>query len=135
MKVRAYQKIDFLIIMVVIIVIIELLILVFLFNDKMYKYKSIDGVVVKEDLIEVMVSKKDKSIIYENGRVFLNNKSKSYEIVENRGVITRHNNMDYYDILVDIKIGSKYKSHDIISLVWRDRKEKMIKLFYDIWSK
>ena len=116
MKIKKYEKCSLVISMCIIIFIIEVIFTFLLITTKEYKYKKINGVVVKDNLVDIVIPSKEKNIIYKNKYLYLNDKKIKFKIVEEKKNVYKHNKEKYHELLVSYKFDKKYKTSDILSI-------------------
>ena len=75
MKVRNYEKKMSIYFLLLVLIIIEIIILVTINITKIYIYESINGIVIKDDLVVLIVNNKTKNNIYKNTSLYFNNLS------------------------------------------------------------
>lgn len=134
MKVRNYERKDIIAIAITITIILEIVVILALINKKEYSYQKIPGIIIKKDFILVMVNKEEKKILGSNKKLFIDNKEKKYRIEEDRGIIMHKNNQDYYEIVINTKTSKEYNPNDIVNVVVRKTKHKLIGMFKIIWE-
>ena len=131
MKVRNYEKQELVIFTLLVLIIIEIFSFIFLFSYKVFEYKKINGIITNNNIVSLVVDKADKKILNKNNKIYLNNKELKYKLIEDKGVISKKNNKNYYEVLIKIKT-PKNKINEIINLSIRDKKTSVIKLFKKI---
>ena len=134
MKIKKYEKYSLVISMCIIIFIIEVIFTFLLITTKEYKYKKINGVVVKDNLVDIVIPSKEKNIIYKNKYVYLNDKKIKFKIVEEKKNVYKHNKEKYHELLVSYKFDKKYKTSDILSISIKKEKYRLIEIFKLIWE-
>ena len=120
--------------MCIIIFIIEVIFTFLLITTKEYKYKKINGVVVKDNLVDIVIPSKEKNIIYKNKYLYLNDKKIKFKIVEEKKNVYKHNKEKYHELLVSYKFDKKYKTSDILSISIKKEKYRLIEIFKLIWE-
>lgn len=133
MKVRNYEKKEFIIFLSILIFIIEIIFFIVLFNTKDNKYIKVSSIVIKDNLVLVVVSKNTRKTIYSNKVLYLNDSLKKYKIVEDRGVVLKKNNKNYYELVLKVNFKNK-KVNDILELVIKYKKFRLIEIFKLIWE-
>ena len=133
MRDKNYEKQNIIILITLIVITVEIVLLIKTITFKMPTYKKISGIVIKQDLLSVIVSKEDKKLIYQNQKVYLNNKTMIYEIYKDNGLIIK-SSKKYYQLFLKIKLRKKYKTGDIIDLTITDRKKTIFKIFKNSWK-
>lgn len=133
MKARNYEKKEFVIFLSILIFIIEIIFFIVLFNTKDNKYIKVSSIVIKDNLVLVVVSKNTRKTIYSNKVLYLNDSLKKYKIVEDRGVVLKKNNKNYYELVLEVDFKNK-KVNDILELVIKYKKFRLIEIFKLIWE-
>lgn len=134
MKVRNYEKKMSVYFLLLVLIIIEIIILVTINITKIYIYESINGIVIKDDLVVLIVNNKTKKNIYKNTSLYFNNKRLKYEVVEDRGYVLKRNKEKYSELLIRFKFNRKYKVNDSLQLVFKNKKIRIIEIFKIIWE-
>lgn len=132
MKVRNYEKQVLIIFILIILITIEILSFIVLYNYKVYKYKKLTGIISNNNIVTLIVDKNDKKLLYENKKVYLNNKLLEYRIIEDKGYITKKDNTKYYEIIVFVKTPKNKKSSDYVELSIKNKKINILKLIKKI---
>ena len=132
MKVRNYEKQVLIIFILIVLIIIEIFSFIVLYNYKVYKYKKLTGIISNNNIVTLIVDKEDKKILYKNKKVYLNNKSLEYRIIEDKGYITKKDNTKYYEIIIFIKTPKNKKSSDYVELSIKNKKTNILKLIKKI---
>ena len=132
MKVRNYEKQELTIFILIILIIIEILSFIVLYNYKVYKYKKLTGIISNNNIVTLVVDKKEKELLHKNKKVYLDNKLLEYKILEDKGYITKKDNTKYYEILINIKTPRNKKSSDYVELSIKNKKINILKLLKNI---
>jgi len=132
-KVKNYEKKDLVILSTIIIIILEIIFLIYLCTTKIYTYQKISSIVVKDNLVTVIVSNKDRKLLYKNKKLFLNNKHLKYVIEKDNGLILKKDKK-YYQLLLKLNFDGHYKANDVLELTIADKKEPIIKMLKKIWE-
>ena len=132
MKVRNYEKQELIIFILIILILIEIISFIILFNHKVYKYNKLTGIISNNNIVTVIVDKKEKELLYKNKQIYLNNKYLKYEILEDKGYITKKDNTKYYEILIKVKTPKNKKSSDYVELSIKNKKIKVFELLKNI---
>ena len=133
MKVRNYENKNIIYILIITTILIEIIGLILLSSNKLYSYKRITGIVIKDRKIELIIDKTDRLLIYNNSKLFIDSIDTKYKIIEDRGILLT-NKKDYYELIIELDNNKKYKSKDIVELTIRDKKYSLIKIFKIIWD-
>ena len=134
MKIKKYEKFSFVLFIYLFTFILEFIYVIVLFENKEYKYEKITAMVVKNNLAIIVISPQNKKLLYKNKYLFINNKKKKYEIVEERNNTIRQGKNKYYEVLIKFKFDKNYKSSDIMSISIKKEKYRMIEIFSLIWD-
>lgn len=134
MKIKNYEKKSFIMFLTFTLIILEISFVVFLIIYKDYKYAKLNGIVVKDNLVILIVNETERKTVYSNSHFLLNSKKIKYEIIEDRGKTIKKDGEDYNELLVKIKFDKNYKVNDIISLTIRTEKKRLIEMFTTIWG-
>ena len=132
MKVRNYEKQVLIIFILIVLIIIEIFSFIVLYNYKVYKYKKLTGIISNNNIVTLIVDKEEKKLLYKNKKVYLNNKSLEYRIIEDKGYITKKDNTKYYEIIIFIKTPKNKKSSDYVELSIKNKKINILKLIKKI---
>lgn len=134
MKVRNYEKKTLIYILLIFLILLEIIIVILCYKNKINIYENIQGVVVKDNLVVLIVNDKTKKIIYKNTLLYLNNKKIKYEIIEDRGYVLKRNKEKYSEILISFKFDKNYKVNDSLQLMFKKKKIRIIEIFKIIWE-
>ena len=132
MKVRNYEKQVLIIFILIVLIIIEIFSFIVLYNYKVYKYKKLTGIISNNNIVTLIVDKEEKKLLYKNKKVYLNNKSLEYRIIEDKGYITKKDNTKYYEIIIFVKTPKNKKSSDYVELSIKNKKINILKLIKKI---
>ena len=132
MKVRNYEKQELIIFILIILILIEIISFIILFNHKVYKQNKLTGIINNDNIVTVIVDKYDKKLLYKNRKLYLNDKYLRYEILEDKGYITKKDNNKYYEILIKVKTPKNKKSSDYVELSIKNKKIKVFELLKSI---
>ena len=131
MKVRNYEKKELIIFLILITITMELLLIFYLFIHKKYEYTKLSGIVIKDNIVLVITSKKERNLIYKNAVLYYNDKSRKYQVVEDHGKVL---NSGHYELVLKFKFSKKQKVNDVLELSFKQKKIKLIELFKIIWE-
>ena len=134
MKIRNYEKKDLITILIIILIILEFISIIFLISNKSYTYKKLTGIVMKDNLVTMILSKEERKFIYSNKNIYLNDKLLKYSIKEDRGVILKKNNKKYYELLINVKFSKNIKANEVLNFSIKDKKKTLIEILKDIWE-
>lgn len=132
MKIKSYEDLFTIKLLILITTIIEIIFVSYLFTNKTYTYIKLDGIVIKDNLINIIVSKKEQKIIDKNKYLYLNDKKIKYKIIEEKLDIIKKDNNKYNQLILEFKFNNKYKANDIISLTFKNKKINFIEIFKNI---
>lgn len=134
MKYKKYEQLSFVLFMSTMIIILELLFLIFIITNKEYNYKICTGIVMKKDRLMLIISKKDKEILYKNKYLYVRDIKKAYKIVEDKNIEITNDNKRYYEVIINYKFEKNYRVNDTISVTIKNRKYRLIEMFKLIWD-
>lgn len=127
-----YKKNQLIISITILLITVQLYFVNYCFNNYIKSYKTITGVVISNNIVQVMVDNDNLKRIYNNKYIFIDNK-KYYK--ENKSItknIMKKGKTNYHSILLKIKLNKKYKTNDAIIITIYDKKIKIISMF-KIW--
>ena len=133
MKVRNYEKKELVSFCMIILLASELLLSIMLYTIKVNDYYKMQSIVVKDDLVLLVVSKEERKIIYSNKTLFYDNHKHKYKIVEDRGIVIKRNNKNYYQLLLKFNFSKKI-TNDTLDLVFIKKRMHLIEIFKIIWE-
>ena len=134
MRIKKYEKFTLVLFVSVFIFVTEVIFGIYLISTKEYKYDKIEGVVVKDNLLDIVISKEQRNVMYKNNYLHMNDRKIRYKIEEERTNIYKHNGRNYYELLISYKFDKKHKSSDIISISIKREKYRLIEIFKLIWD-
>jgi len=133
LKIHNYEKRNLITTTIVVLIVIEISTVLLLFKTKRFSYQKITGVITKENLITIIATKEERKKIYQNNKIYLNDKVFIYRIEEDRGFILKKNNIKYYEIIIITKTKLKQGMNDTVNMSIKDKKKTIIKMIKDIW--
>ncbi|MBQ3297653.1 MAG: hypothetical protein IJG97_02485 [Bacilli bacterium] len=133
MKTRNYERKDLIIFLIILLLGFELISIIVLLTIKTNKYFKISGIVIKDNLIFVIVNKDERKIIYSDKVLYFNNKRYKYNIVEDRGIVMKKNNENYYQLVLEFKL-KNMKANDVVEIVFTKERMRLIEIFKIIWE-
>lgn len=134
MKVRNYEKKILISIFIILLIILEIVFLIFLYNTKIYNYELLNGVVIKDDLVLLIVSEKENNLLNKNSYLYLNSKKIKYKVFEDRGFVLKRDNEKYKEVILEFKFNKKYKANDSMQIILKKDKKRIIEIFKIIWD-
>ena len=134
MKVRNYEKKILISIFIILLIILEIIFLIFLYNTKIYNYELLNGVVIKDDLVLLIVSEKENNLLNKNSYLYLNSKKIKYKVFEDRGFVLKRDNEKYKEVILEFKFNKKYKANDSMQIILKKDKKRIIEIFKIIWD-
>lgn len=115
-------------------IVIEIIVIVILYNNKIYSYTIIDSIYLDDKNIMTFVNKEERNVLYKNTSLYIDNKKIKYTILKDKGVTLKDNKQEYYEIYLKLKIKGKYKQNDHIKITIQNKKIKLLKIFKLIWD-
>ena len=134
MKVRNYEKKILISIFIILLIILEIVFLIFLYNTKIYNYELLNGVVIKDDLVLLIVSEKENNLLNKNSYLYLNSKKIKYKVFEDRGFVLKRDYEKYKEVILEFKFNKKYKTNDSLQIILKKDKKRIIEIFKIIWD-
>ena len=134
MKINNFEKKKFIIFITLMLLLLEISFFIYLSLTKIYQYKKISGIVLKDDHLILILDAKERKILYKNTFFYINSKKKKYLIKEDKGVIITKDNKKYYELLIKIDFDKKYNFNDSIDLSIKTKKVHLIEMFKIIWD-
>lgn len=128
MKQKKYEEKRLISFIFIMNIVLEIIILLFCIKTYKFTYKKITGIVIKKDLLLVLVDKKERKLLYDNKKIYVDDKYIRYKIEEDKGKILKKNNNNYYELIISTKISNSLKANDSINISIEDKKISMIKL-------
>ena len=133
MKTRNYERKDLIIFLIILLLGFELISIIVLLTIKTNKYFKISGIVIKDNLIFVIVNKDERRIVYSDKVLYYNNKRYKYNIVEDRGIVMKKSNENYYQLVLEFKL-KNMKANDVVEIVFTKERMRLIEIFKIIWE-
>lgn len=133
MKTRNYERKDLIIFLIILLLGFELISIIVLLTIKTNKYFKISGIVIKDNLIFVIVNKDERRIVYSDKVLYYNNKRYKYNIVEDRGIVMKKKNENYYQLVLEFKL-KNMKANDVVEIVFTKERMRLIEIFKIIWE-
>ena len=84
-------------------------------------------------MIFVIVNKDERKIIYSDKVLYFNNERYKYNIVEDRGIVMKKNNENYYQLVLEFKL-KNMKANDVVEIVFTKERMRLIEIFKIIWE-
>ena len=134
MKVKSYEKILMIKVLLIGILLLELIFFFLIYTHKEFNYKRIDGIIVKDNVIVLVLSKEERKILYKNSYLVMNDKIRKFNILEDNGVFIKKGNKKYYEIIIKTKFDKNYKKNDSIVINLKNNKYRIVEMFKLIWG-
>lgn len=134
MKVRNYEKKNLIVFFTIFFLIVELIFFLILTIKKTYSYDSLSGIVMKEDLVMVVVSKKERALLNQNRFLNLDDQKIKYKVLEDHGPIISKGKEKYHEIILAFQFPKEYKANDILTISLKNKKYQLIEIFKIIWE-
>ena len=134
MIIRNYEKQSFVMFLIFILFITELLFVIYILNHKEYDYLKINGIVIKNDVVLIMIDEKTRKTLRKNSSLYYNDKKYVFKIIEDTGKVLKEG---YYELILKFsfsKDNNKIKPNDILELVLTKKKISLISFFKLIWE-
>ncbi len=129
-----YKSSQLIISSIILLLMMEIYLISYCITNNIKIYKQINGVVIADNIVQLLVDSNELKILYSNKCIYINNKKyKKEELNITRNVLKRKDKYYHY-ISLKINIGKKYKVNDIIPITIYDKKEKIISIFKTLWK-
>ena len=132
-KLRNYEKRSFILILILILLIFIFLFCCLFMFYKIPKYCLINGVVFKDNVVEVMVVDEELKLFYKNKYIYINNKKYSYDISNIVLDVLTQDGKKYNLIYIDCDLKNE-KENDIVKITIKKENIKLFKIFETIWE-
>ena len=129
-----YEKNNIIIILIIILIIIEIYLFTLLFIKKINKYELVEGVVIDNNLINIMADNNQYNLLKKTDVVYIDNKKVKRKIKDVSKNMFKKNNKNYHYIVLKIKTNKKYKINDSIYITIYHKKIKLISIFKSCWK-
>jgi len=134
LKNKNYEKLTYIYTVVFILMILIIVLIIFSLKENIRTYDVISSSVIKDDLVEAVVTDKQLKTIYKNKYLYLNRKKQVIKIEKiNKNILVRKNK-NYHNILLKIKLNKKAKVNDIKPLILFNRKVNIFEMIRIIWK-
>lgn len=134
MKVHNYERKTKLLCIIFIFFVIEIIGFIILCNKKEFTYQKITGIIVKENLYEIIISKEEKKLLYTNKKIRIEDQLVPYTIEEDRGQILEKDKIKYYDLIIKSKTPKKMKTKDRIEFSILKEKKTILEILKSVWE-
>lgn len=124
-----YKKTQLIISVMILLFIIELCFINYCMNNDIKIYKKLNGVIISDNIVQLLVDDHELKILYSNKYVYIKNKRYKKEEHNITKKILKRREKYYHYISLNINLGTKYKMNDIIPITVYDKKEKIISIF------
>lgn len=134
MKTRKYEKFSLVLFLCLFVLFLEFIFILFLFDNKEYKYDQYTGVVVKDNLMTIIIPNEKRKVLYKNRYLYHNDKKIKYRIIEEKKNLYKNNGKQYHELLIDFRFDKKYKTSDVVTISIKKEKYRLIEMFKLIWD-
>ncbi len=131
MKIRNYEKKNWIFYSSILMIIIELLLLVYIKEKKEFQYEKITGYSLNSNEILVTPNNIVRKYLYQNKKIFIKDHYVSYEIIDDKKS-TLGNNSKKYEIILKIK--TSVDTNKIIEMSIKKEKENILSIFKSVWK-
>ena len=132
-KLRNYEKRSFILIFILILFVFIFLFCCLLMFYKIPKYYLINGVVFKDNVVEVMVDDDELRLFYKNKYIYINNKKYEYDISNIVLDVLIQDGKKYSLIYIDCDLRNE-KENDIVKITIKKENIKLFRIFETIWE-
>lgn len=124
-----YKKTQLIISVMILLFIIELCFFNYCMNNDIKIYKKLNGVIISDNIVQLLVDDHELKILYSNKYVYIKNKRYKKEEHNITKKILKRRGKYYHYISLNINLETKYKMNDVIPITVYDKKEKIISIF------
>lgn len=124
-----YKKTQLIISVMILLFIIELCFFNYCMNNDIKIYKKLNGVIISDNIVQLLVDDHELKILYSNKYVYIKNKRYKKEEHNITKKILKRRGKYYHYISLNINLENKYKMNDVIPITVYDKKEKIISIF------
>ena len=133
MKLKNYEKTTFFILFFLFLLLFASFLVSFLYHVKIGKYLILNGTVLKENTVYMVVSYDERKVIYKNSNLFIHDLEMRYKIVEDRGVILEKDHKKYYELWVEFPFDEKYREEEILNLSFKNGNITIMDAIKSVW--
>lgn len=131
---KKYHNFKLIIFFSIFIIFLEVIFLLYIFEKSYVIYRRLQGVVVMDNVLTLVVDDKELNMFYSNNCLFLNNKKMKYTIRNvNRDVLKR-NDIYYHEVFLNVKLDKKSKVNDVLDISLMEKNDNLYKIFKIIWG-
>lgn len=134
MKVSNYESRSFLYTVLFVVSIVLLFITIFSIKKNIRTYEVINSTVVKDNLVNVLVTNQQLKTIYNNKYLYIGKKKIKNKIVEVNKKVLKRSNKYYHSVLLKVKLNSKDKVNDTKKILFFDGKITTFDMMKVIWK-
>lgn len=134
MKTNRYESYNLFVFLSIILIFLEIVFLFYLVNKKIVLYQKMQGVIEGENRVSFLVDKKELRYFYNNKTIYVDDVKSRFKIIEVNNNVLKKDNVTYHEVLIEVKISSKYKINDILEISILNKKVKIISMFKIIWE-
>lgn len=134
MRIKKYESKTLIYTVTFIILLVIIGLLVISSKKLVLTYKIINASVIKDDLVETLVTDTELKTIYNNKYMYLNSNKVKIKIEEiNKKVLKRKNEI-YHSVILKVNLNKDVKTNDIETLVLFDKKINVLEMIQNTWK-
>ena len=134
MKIKNYESISFLYTVIFVISIVFFILLFFSTRKNIRTYKVIMSTVMKNDIVEVLVTDKELKTIYNNKYLFIDKRKKKIKIEKIDKKVLKRSNKYYHSVIFKVELNKRVKENDTKKLLFFDEKVTFFDMMKVIWK-
>ena len=134
MKKKNYEQISLLILFIIITYIFFGVFLLSINNIKINTFKVFNGIVLKDDLLQLLVTTKELELFQDNKFIYIDNKKYEFKIREVNRDLVKRKEISYHSILIEWKYNNDLKVNDIVDFSIFYKKISLLEMFKIIWK-
>lgn len=131
---KRYEKNDLIVGSSVVFFLIVFLFLIFLIRNHVVLYEKFNGVVSKEDVLQLVLSDEELKLFYKNQVFYIEGKKKKYKILKIEEAVVKRKGDTYNQVFIETNISNMLKVNDVVEISIMKKNVKSINLFKIIWG-
>ena len=131
---KRYEKNDLIVGSSVVFFLIVFLFLIFLIRNHVVLYEKFNGVVSKEDVLQLVLSDEELKLFYKNQVFYIEGKKKKYKILKIEEAVVKRKGDTYNQVFIETNISNMLKVNDVMEISIMKKNVKSINLFKIIWG-
>lgn len=131
---KRYEKKDLIVGSSVVFFLIVFLFLIFLIRNHVVLYEKFNGIVSKEDVLQLVLSDEELKLFYKNQVFYIEGKKKKYKILKIEEAVVKRKGDTYNQVFIETNISNMLKVNDVVEISIMKKSVKSVNLFKIIWG-